>query len=110
MKKILRKYILCLRLWFIRRMGYKLPSLREASSAAPNQLYDHFGLVVEAVRRKGKIETMKGVNNEEIPYRCITCALFNQHIPCTFNHRMANGKDICEDYRFEIICVNHGSI
>ena len=40
MKKI-KRYIIYLRLWFIKRMGYKLPSLREASFVVPGQLYDH---------------------------------------------------------------------
>jgi hypothetical protein len=36
--------------------------------------------------------------------------LYNKHIPCSFNHRMANGNDICENHHFEIICLNSGNI
>ena len=53
MKKI-KRYLIYLRLWFIKRMGYKLPSLREASFVVPGQLYDHFAYIVRAVPRKEK--------------------------------------------------------
>ena len=51
MKK-LKRLIIYLRLWFISKMGYNLPSLREATCIVPGQLYDHFGRVVRAVPSK----------------------------------------------------------
>jgi hypothetical protein len=36
--------------------------------------------------------------------------LFKEHIPCSFNHRMPNGCDICDNHHFEIICINRGNI
>ena len=111
MKK-LKRLIIYLRLWFIRKMGYNLPSLREATCIVPGQLYDHFGRVVWAVPSK-----MPATDNgddskeqEEVPEHCFQCDLYNKHIPCSFNHRMANGNDICENHHFEIICLNSGNI
>ena len=110
MKK-LKRLIIYLRLWFIRKMGYNLPSLREATCIVPGQLYDHFGRVVRAVPSK-----MPATDNgdrkeqEEVPEHCFQCDLYNKHIPCSFNHRMANGNDICENHHFEIICLNEGNI
>lgn len=110
MKK-LKRFIIYLRLWFIRQMGYNLPSLREATFIVPGQLYDHFGRVVRAVPSK-----MPATDNgdckeqEEVPEHCFQCDLYNKHIPCSFNHQMANGNDICENHHFEIICLNTGNI
>lgn len=110
MKK-LKRLIINLRLWFIRTMGYNLPSLREATCIVPGQLYDHFGRVVRAVPSKMPA-TDKGDSKEqeEVPEHCFQCDLYNKHIPCSFNHRMANGNDICENHHFEIICLNSGNI
>ena len=44
MKK-LKRFIIYLRLWFIRKMGYTLPSLREATSVVPGEFYDLFGRI-----------------------------------------------------------------
>lgn len=110
MKK-LKRLIIYLRLWFIRQMGYNLPSLREATFIVPGQLYDHFGRVVRAVPSKMPA-TDNGDSKEqvEVPEHCFQCDLYNKHIPCSFNHRMANGNDICENHHFEIICLNSGNI
>lgn len=110
MKK-LKRLIIYLRLWFIRQMGYNLPSLREATCIVPGQLYDHFGRVVRAVPSKMPA-TDNGDNKdqEEVPEHCLQCDLYNKHIPCSFNHQMANGNDICENHHFEIICLNTGNI
>lgn len=110
MKK-LKRFIIYLRLWFIRQMGYNLPSLREATFIVPGQLYDHFGRVVRAVPSKMP-PTDKGDSKEqeEVPEHCLQCDLYNKHIPCSFNHCMANGNDICENHHFEIICLNSGNI
>lgn len=110
MKK-LKRLIIYLRLWFISKMGYNLPSLREATFIVPGQLYDHFGRVVRAVPSKMP-PTYKGDSKEqeEVPEHCLQCDLYNKHIPCSFNHRMANGNDICENHHFEIICLNSGNI
>lgn len=110
MKK-LKRLIIYLRLLFIRKMGYNLPSLREATFIVPGQLYDHFGRVVRAVPSKMP-PTDKGDSKEqeEVPEHCLQCDLYNKHIPCSFNHRMANGNDICENHHFEIICLNSGNI
>lgn len=108
MKK-LKRLILYLRLWFIRKMGYNLPSLREATCIVPGQLYDHFGRVVRAVPSKMPA-TDDSKEQEEVPEHCFQCDLYNKHIPCSFNHRMANGNDICENHHFEIICLNSGNI
>ena len=51
MKK-LKRFIIYLRLWFIRKMGYTLPSLREATSVVPGEFYDLFGRIVRAVPNK----------------------------------------------------------
>lgn len=110
MKK-LKRLIIYLRLWSIRKMGYNLPSLREATCIVPGQLYDHFGRVVRAVPSKMPA-TDNGDSKEqkEVPEHCFQCDLYNKHIPCSFNHRMANGNDICENHHFEIICLNSGNI
>lgn len=110
MKK-LKRFIIYLRLWFIRQMGYNLPSLREATFIVPGQLYDHFGRVVRAVPSKMPATDNKDCKEqEEVPEHCFQCDLYNKHIPCSFNHRMANGNDICENHHFEIICLNTGNI
>lgn len=110
MKKKFRKYIFYLRLWFIHRMGYKLPSLREATPVIPGQLYDHFGYIVHSKPRKTKSQETVFTELGEIPEHCISCDLYKKGIPCSFNHRMANGKDICDDYEIEIIGKNPGNI
>lgn len=112
MKK-LKRLIIYLRLWFIRKMGYNLPSLREATCIVPGQLYDHFGRVVRAVPNELCIiiDTEDiGKEQKDVPDNCLQCDLYNKHIPCSFNHRMANGNDICENHHFEIICLNTGNI
>lgn len=110
MKK-LKRLIIYLRLWFIRQMGYNLPSLREATCIVPGQLYDHFGRVVRAVPSKmPATDNGDSKEQEEVPEHCFLCDLYNKHIPCSFNHRMANGNDICENHHFEIICLNSGNI
>lgn len=110
MKK-LKRLIIYLRLWFIRKMGYNLPSLREATCIVPGQLYDHFGRVVRAVPSKMPATDNRDCKEqEEVPEHCFQCDLYNKHIPCSFNHRMANGNDICENHHFEIICLNSGNI
>lgn len=110
MKK-LKRFIIYLRLWFIRQMGYNLPSLREATFIVPGQLYDHFGRVVRAVPSKmPATDNGDSKKQEEVPEHCFQCDLYNKHIPCSFNHRMANGNDICENHHFEIICLNSGNI
>lgn len=109
MKKIIRKIFLCLRLWIIRRMGYRLPSLREAFPVMPNTLYDHFGYVVMAVPRDKK-QTLQPYPTDEVPDECKSCGLFKHGLPCAFNHRMTNGNDICEDHQFVVICINKGNI
>lgn len=108
MKKLFRKYILYLRLWFIRRMGYKLPSLREANPVVPGQLYDHFGYIVQAIPTGGR-KRIKA-QSDEISDECLSCDLYRKGIPCSFPHKMSNGKDICDSHRFKIICINHDSI
>lgn len=110
MKKFFKQILLCLRLWLIKRMGYKLPSLREVTPVMPGQLYDHFGYVVQFTRRKKKSEETHVTELGEIPEHCFLCPLYKKGIPCTFNHRMANGKDICDDYSLEIIIKNTGNI
>lgn len=110
MKK-LKRFIIYLRLWFIRKMGYNLPSLREATCIVPGQLYDHFGRVVRAVPSKmPTTDNGDSKDQEEVPEHCLHCDLYNKHIPCSFNHQMANGNDICENHHFEIICLNTGNI
>ena len=110
MKK-LKRLIIYLRLWFIRKMGYNLPSLREATCIVPGQLYDHFGRVVRAVPSKmPATDNGASKEQEEVPEHCFQCDLYNKHIPCSFNHRMANGNDICENHHFVIICLNSGNI
>lgn len=110
MKK-LKRLIIYLRLWFICKMGYNLPSLREATCIVPGQLYDHFGRVVRAVPSKmPATDNGDSKEQEEVPEHCFQCDLYNKHIPCSFNHRMANGNDICENHHFEIICLNSGNI
>ena len=110
MKK-LKRLIINLRLWFIRTMGYNLPSLREATCIVPGQLYDHFGRVVRAVPSKmPATDNGDSKEQEEVTEHCLQCDLYNKHIPCSFNHRMANGNDICENHHFEIICLNSGNI
>lgn len=110
MKK-LKRLIIYLRLWFIRKMGYNLPSLREATCIVPGQLYDHFGRVVRAVPSKmPATDHGDSKEQEEVPEHCFQCDLYNKHIPCSFNHRMDNGNDICENHHFEIICLNSGNI
>ena len=110
MKKFFKQILLCLRLWLIKRMGYKLPSLREVTPVMPGQLYDHFGYVVEFIPRKKKSDETNVTELGEIPEKCFQCPLYKKGIPCTFNHRMANGKDICDDYSLEIIIKNTGNI
>ena len=110
MKKKIRKIIFYLRIWFIQRMGYKLPSLREVSPVVPDELYDHFGYIVHTKHRTTKSQDTCFTELGEIPERCLSCDLYKNGIPCTFNHRMANGKDICDDYEIEIICKNTGNI
>lgn len=110
MKK-LKRFIIYLRLWFIRKMGYNLPSLREATCIVPGQLYDHFGRVVRAVPSKmPPTDNGDSKEQEEVPEHCFQCDLYNKHIPCSFNHCMANGTDICKNHHFEIICLNTGNI
>ncbi len=110
MKK-LKRFIIYLRLWFIHKMGYTLPSLRDASYVVPGELYDHFGRVVRAVPNNdtGFIQ-WKPTFNEDIPAHCRTCDLFLKGIPCPQTHCMSNGKEICGDYHFEVICTNKGNI
>lgn len=110
MKKYFKQIILCLRLWLIKRMGYKLSSLREVTPVMPGQLYDHFGYVVQFTCRKKKSDETHVTELGEIPEKCFQCPLYKKGIPCTFNHRMANGKDICDDYNLEIIVKNTGNI
>lgn len=111
MKK-LKRFIIYLRLWFFRKMGYTLPSLREAKRVVPGEFYDHFGRIVRAVPNKeSSTPPIKGnFGLDEVPDHCIDCDLFRQHIPCTFNHRMPNGCDICDNHHFEIICINRDNI
>lgn len=110
MKKFFKQILLYLRLWLIKRMGYKLSSLREVTPVMPGQLYDHFGYVVQFTLRKKKSEETHVTELGEIPENCFQCPLYKKGIPCTFNHRMANGKDICDDYSLEIIIKNTGNI
>lgn len=110
MKK-LKRFIIFLRLWFIRKMGYNLPSLRDANSVVPGQFYDLFGRIVRAVPNSNSTPSYEDwMPHEEIPDHCLECDLYKQHIPCTFNHRMANGSDICAKHHFEIIGLNRGNI
>lgn len=111
MKK-LKRFIIYLRLWFIRKMGYTLPSLREATSVVPGDFYDLFGRIVRAVPNKESASPLAKGNfeYEEVPEHCLNCDLFKEHIPCSFNHRMPNGCDICDNHHFEIICINRGNI
>ncbi len=108
MKKI-KRYTLYLRIWFIKRMGYKLPSLREADFIVPGQLYDHFAYIVRAVKSKDKIPLRNNPAFAHDP-KCITCDFFKKGIPCNFCHKMANGNDICEKHDFQIICKNIDNI
>lgn len=110
MKK-LKRLAIYLHLWLIRKMGYNLPSLREANGVVPGQFYDLFGRIVRAVSNKGTDDPyVKAHFHDEIPENCYQCDLFRKNIPCTFNHRMTNGRDICERHHFEIICLNKGNI
>ena len=111
MKK-LKRIIIYLRLWFFRKMGYTLPSLRDSTCVMPGQLYDLFGRIVRAVPNKESTSPhVKGnFGHEEVPEYCRNCDLFKEGIPCSFNHRMANGHDICDNHHFEIICINKGNI
>lgn len=111
MKK-LKRFIIYLRLWFIRKIGYTLPSLREATSVIPGEFYDLFGRIVRAVPNKeSSTPHVEGnLEHEEVPDHCHNCDLFKEHIPCSFNHRMPNGCDICDNHHFEIICINRGNI
>ncbi len=111
MKK-LKRLVIYLRLWFIKKMGYTLPSLREANCVVPGQLYDHFGRIVHAVPNKPTDHPEQKTLHMgyEIPEQCLQCDLMRQNIPCSFNHRMANGGDICDKHHFEIICLNRGNI
>lgn len=111
MKK-LKRLAIYLRLWLIHKMGYTLPSLREAEYVVPGQLYDHFGRIVHAVCNKDTAKTSKKAMCEgyEVPEQCLYCDFFKQNIPCSFCHRMADGGDICDKHHFEIICLNRGNI
>lgn len=100
MKK-LKRFIIYLRLWFIRQMGYNLPSLREATCIVPGQLYDHFGRVVRAVPSKPIDNEVGSKEQKDVPDHCLQCDLYNKHIPCSFNHQMANGNDICENHHLK---------
>lgn len=108
MKKI-KRYIIYLRLWFIKRMGYKLPSLREADFVVPGQLYDHFAYIVRAVPIKEKARAFSP-NLEYPSLKCYDCDFGKKGIPCNFCHKMANGSDICDKHVFEIICKNTDNI
>lgn len=71
MKKFFKQILLCLRLWLIKRMGYKLPSLREVTPVMPGQLYDHFGYVVQFTCRKKKSdETHTTANHQPCSKQC----------------------------------------
>ena len=108
MKKI-KRYLIYLRLWFIKRMGYKLPSLREAEYIVPGQLYDHFAYVVRAVYDKKRLPLRNNPALAQDP-NCYFCDFHRKGIPCNFCHKMANGSDICDKHVFEIICKNTDNI
>lgn len=82
-------------------MGYNLPSLREATCIVPGQLYDHFGRVVRAVPSKPIDNEVGSKEQKDVPDHCLQCDLYNKHIPCSFNHQMANGNDICENHHLK---------
>ena len=85
-------------------------SIAPRSHTGYGQLYDHFGYVVQFTHRKKKSDETHVTELGEIPEHCFLCPLYKKGIPCTFNHRMANGKDICDDYSLEIIIKNTGNI
>lgn len=109
MKKLFSKLIILFRLWLINKMGYKLPSLREANPVKPGQLYDHFGYVVLAVPNNSKFR-IGDYTEGEMPEQCLSCDLYKKGIPCSFPHRMANGSDVCDTNKFQIICKNTHNI
>lgn len=111
MKK-LKRLIIYLRLWFMQKMGYTLPSLREVDSVMPGVFYDLFGRIVHAVPNKesSTLHIKGAFGHEDVPEHCLDCDLYKKHIPCSFNHRMPNGCDICDYHHFEIICINRGNI
>ena len=103
MKKI-KKLIIYLRIWLIYKMGYTLPSLREMIVVMPGKLYDHFSYIVMAVPVSGKHPSDSSSKEER--HQCQKCELFMKGIPCGFSHRMPNGKDICDNHVFKVICKN----
>jgi len=111
MKK-LKRFFIYLRLWFIQKVGYSIPSIRDTTSVMPGQFYDFFGRVVRAVPTKESTVPLAKDNPEykDVPENCLNCDLFKEHLPCSFNHRMPNGHDICDGHHFEIICINRGNI
>ena len=105
---MIKRYILYLHIWMLKRLGYKLPSLREADFIVPGHLYDHFARIVRAVPiKKRHKQPVSFLLSEQCQY----CDFRKQGIPCQFNHRLkGSSEDICEHHVFEIISNNPDNI
>lgn len=108
MRKI-KRFMFFFRLWMMKQLGYKLPSLREATPVIPKQLYDHFCYVVEAVPTSRRFKPICEYG-DNIPEQCDYCELMKLGLPCSFNHKMANGEDICNRHVFLVHCKNKYNI
>lgn len=93
------------RLWLMNQLGYKLSPLREASPVMPKHLYDHFCYVVEAVPTSRRFKPISEYG-EDIPEQCEYCELMKLGLPCSFDHIMANGENICDRHVFIAHCKN----
>lgn len=105
---MIKRLILYLRLWLLKRLGYKLPSLREADSIVPGRLYDHFARIVRAIPIKKRHSQPVDYTQSE---QCLYCDFRKMGIPCQFQHRLKDSsEDICEHHVFEVISYNHDNI
>lgn len=107
MKK-LKHFLLYLRIWLIRKMGYRIPSIRQAPYIVPGQLYDHFAYIIRTKpRAKSYVQPDgEGIPEEKMAEYCRHCDLYDKNIPCNFTHKMLNGEEVCTYHQFEIICLN----
>lgn len=109
MKKF-RKFIFLFRIWLMKQLGYKLTELREANPVMPKQLYNHFSYIVEAIPLSGQYAPIKDYETGVIPTQCQKCEFYQLALPCSFNHKMANGEDICDRHIFRVVCKNRYNI
>lgn len=104
----LKKFLLYLRILFIRKVGYKIPSIRQASYIVPGQLYDHFAYIIRTKPRAKPLAFSddEGIPEEKMAEYCHHCDLHEKGIPCNFTHKLLNGEEVCSRHQFEIICLN----